>query len=123
MRNSAVSVLTRPDTFHNIDRLPAAIKRHYTKGILTIANPNERWDAGCSGGSLIQIDSIGKNGKTYRTEEQAEPNKQLIYFTADTVNGLYNIYYYQGGFADVKTTDCFYLSKNGDTIKKKVSVY
>jgi hypothetical protein len=96
------------------DKLPSAIKEYYSKKWegFYMANPNEDWDAGCSGGMAI-IDSPGKNGKKYERTIHIKPNTQLVSITTDTVAGTYIVVYNFGGIASGQNSDYFKVSKDG----------
>jgi hypothetical protein len=96
------------------NNLPQVIKDYYSVKweVFNIANPNEDWDAGCSGGMGI-VDSVDKNGNKYPKVVHFRPDKQLVSITIDTASRTYFVTYNFGGIASGRTTDHFKLSKDG----------
>ncbi len=96
------------------DQLPQVIKDYYSQKWdgFNIANPNEDWDAGCSGGMGI-VDSVDKNGQKHTRVIHFRPDKQLVSITTDTVSGTYLVVYDCGGIAKMSISDYFKVLKDG----------
>lgn len=97
------------------NKLPQVIRDYYIAqwGGFNIANPDEKWDGGCSGGMGMVVDSIDKNGKKHSRAIQFMPDKQLVRITVDTVSRTYLVEYRVGGIATRQIADYFKILKDG----------
>ena len=96
------------------NKLPKVIKDYDSLkwGGFYIANPDEAWDGGCSGGqgTLMYVDKKGrKRSKTIRLS----PNKKLVSITIDTTLSTYLVVYDRGGIATFRLFDHFKINKDG----------